>query len=109
MRTIQAFAMAAILAGLSAGAATADDWGKTGQMATGAMAKDDMALSKADMKIADACKKMAPEKAARTAKCQRLAKAHPGAMGAMATGSMSTQPMSSTAAMSSGQMANPSH
>ena len=91
---------AAVMAGtLSfAGAALAES--QTGAMASpmaSPMAKDSMAMSKADMKAADACKKMTPEKMAKSARCQKLAKMYPEAMMTQPMGSMSTDAMGKTA------------
>jgi hypothetical protein len=66
------------------------------------MVKPAMAMSKADMKAVDACKKMNPEKMAKSAKCQKMSKMHPDAMmaspiGAMSTGAMSSGAMGKTA------------
>jgi len=74
---------------------------QTGAMAS-PMAKDGMAMSKADMKAVDACKKMTAEKMAKSAKCQKMSKMHPDAMmaspmGAMSTGAMSSGAMGKTA------------
>lgn len=94
---------AALIAAISlgfGGAALAQ--AQTGAMASPMMAKPAMELSKADMKTAEACKKMPADKMAKSAKCQKLSKLHPEAMmaspmGAMSTGAMSTGAMGKTA------------
>jgi hypothetical protein len=100
-------ALSAAFIGLLAPAAFAEAPAQTGAMASpmakDAMVKDGMAMSKSDMKTAEACKKMSAEAMAKSSKCQTLAKAHPDAMGMMATGAMST------GAMSSGAMSKPAH
>ena len=58
-------------------------------MASGAMGKDAMGLSKADASAVKACNAMSHDAAVKSAKCQRVAKAHPGAVTSIAsTGAM---------------------
>jgi hypothetical protein len=103
MNRFNAAALAVILATAGGSMALAQTTAMPAPMAKDQMAHDDMTLSKGDMKIAEACRKMTAEMAARSAKCQKLAKKHPDAMGQMSTGPMST------GAMSSGAMSKPAH
>ena len=61
----------------------------SGAMGKDAMGKDAMGLSKADASAVKACNAMSHDAAAKSAKCQRVAKAHPGAVTSIAsTGAM---------------------
>jgi hypothetical protein len=63
--------------------------GAMGSTAQGAMGKGAMGLSKADASAVKTCNAMSRDAAAKSAKCQRLAKAHPGAVTSIAnTGAM---------------------